>query len=162
MTQSPSEDIILEPGDPGYVPPGDQPEGVPIQQAPVPPEQGGPAPAAEPPAPPEDLRPTTGMELEFAEVMQLMHTVVRSENPSDIVPNMPQITMGGPPPEAESQAVHEALEAVRDALAELKQALMDLAAAQAQAVQQPVEETPTGEVTVEEEPASEQPASTPA
>jgi len=71
MTQSPSEDIILEPGDPGYVPPGDQPEGVPIQQAPVPPEQGGPAPAAEPPAPPEDLRPTTGMELEFAEVMQL-------------------------------------------------------------------------------------------
>lgn len=97
---APEDDVILEPGDPGYEeqqnPPGDQPEGVPIQtqgehpasdQEPMTPGEMGP--------PGEDLqhyRDPRETDAEF--LARTRHTVVHSESPTDIVPNTPQIGMG--------------------------------------------------------------------
>jgi hypothetical protein len=85
------EEVILEPGDPGYAA-TDEP----------------PLPDPEPGPPPQDLRAAPEMEGAYAVAVHAMHTnVVDSQNPADIVPNHPQITMGAQPP-AEPVAAEEA------------------------------------------------------
>lgn len=109
MTETPEEEVILEPGDPGYVPP----EGT----EPVPPEEGGPITAV--PAPPgQDLQHERGPRESDAEFLARTRGVaVNSQSPTDIVPNTPQITMGSPemppgglPEEVADQAGHPELE----------------------------------------------------
>lgn len=71
MSESETE-VILEPGDPGYVDPN--------------------APPPEPPPPPQDLshvRQPGETDAEF--LHRTRHTVVQSTSPLDIVPNTPQI-----------------------------------------------------------------------
>lgn len=101
MSETP--EVILEPGDPGYVAPTTEPS-TPAQQeqtdvlAPGPNEGLG-APAL----PGEDLRayPEKGeSDAEF--LARSRNTVVNSQSPTDIVPNTPQISLGNPsPPPAE-------------------------------------------------------------
>ena len=99
---APEDDVILEPGDPGYEEqqsrPGDQPEGVPIQtQQPGdhPSSEAEPMTPAEPAPPGEDLTVQREPgESDAAFLARTRHTVVHSESPTDIVPNTPQIGMG--------------------------------------------------------------------
>lgn len=87
-TPAPEEEVILEPGDPGYVPP----EGT----EPVPPEEGGPI-VAEAAPPGQDLQHVRGPHESEAEFLaRTRHIAVESTSPTDIVPNTPQITMGTP------------------------------------------------------------------
>lgn len=84
MTQTDSEgnEIILEPGDPGYVDPN-----------------APPAPAGAPADSGQDLRhvPERGeTDAEFQ--VRTRNLVVDSQHPADIVPNTPQIRMTTEPP----------------------------------------------------------------
>jgi hypothetical protein len=86
MTEEP--EVILEPGDPGYVAPA--PEGEEPSQA-------------VPPPPAQDLRLIPEKGESDAEFMARTHnTVVDSQSPADIVPNWPQISMGPQPTEGET------------------------------------------------------------
>lgn len=83
MSETPEPEVILEPGDPGYVAPE--------------------AEAAVPSPPGEDLRllPEKG-ETDAEFLARTRTTTVLSQSPTDIVPNKPQISMGNPaPPPAE-------------------------------------------------------------
>jgi len=74
---APEDEIILEPGDPGYVEPGSEP-----------PPQAVESPAG------KDMRPVRGPNEHEAEFLARTRAeVVQSESPTDIVPNMPQIHM---------------------------------------------------------------------
>lgn len=111
MTEEPTDEgeVILEPGDPGYVPP----EGA----EPVPADQGGPI-ALEPAPPGRDLQHERNPRESDAEFLaRTRHVAVESTSPTDIVPNTPQITMGTPemppgglPEEIADQAGHPDLE----------------------------------------------------
>ena len=117
MTETPSEEVILEPGDPGYVPPdGDEsntqgaevPEGEALTPPPTMPEGGYTDPNEPPPAEPivgsvdagdvpmgEDLTHMQApgeTDAEFA--ARTRGVVVDSQSPTDIVPNTAQTTMG--------------------------------------------------------------------
>ena len=100
------EQIVLEPGDEGYVEPAPSSEysstsriestrpDAPGPQVGVEPLEGEVPPTEDVP-PPQDLtfeKEPGESDAEFAE--RSRNTVVVSENPGDIVPNMPQITMG--------------------------------------------------------------------
>jgi len=92
------DEIILEPGDPGYVDPN----------APPPPEP------AEAPAGKDLTPPRLPGESDGDYVLRTKNLVVQSESPTDIVPNQPQITMSTEPPpvpEAEPEAEAEEDEA---------------------------------------------------
>jgi hypothetical protein len=96
QTSETGEEVILEPGDPGYVEPGQQSiTGEPIDDDPetVP---GKDEPLGADLAPPgEDLqhvRRERESEAEFA--ARTRNVVVESTSPTDIVPNTPQISMG--------------------------------------------------------------------
>lgn len=116
QTTASGEQVILEPGDPGYVEPQTSVTGEPIDTTPqtVPGSEeplGGPAPVG------QDLqhvRQPGEDDASFA--ARTRNVAVISESPTDIVPNTPQITMGeqipvegaegvvhtrGPEPEAE-------------------------------------------------------------
>jgi hypothetical protein len=94
-TPAPEEEVILEPGDPGYQPP----EGA----EPVPPEEGGPI-VAEAAPPGQDLQHVRGPKESEAEFLARTRGVaVESTSPTDIVPNQPQITMGNQNPEPEPE-----------------------------------------------------------
>lgn len=87
------EEVVLEPGDPGYVEPlADTP---PTDPDAVPPEggEGAAAPVEVPPG--EDLtfqREPGESDAEF--MARTRNVAVVSQSPSDIVPNTPQSTMG--------------------------------------------------------------------
>ena len=96
QTSESGEEVILEPGDPGYVEPGQRSvTGEPIDDTPetVP---GKDEPLGADLAPPgEDLqhvRREGETEAEFA--ARTRNVVVESTSPTDIVPNTPQISMG--------------------------------------------------------------------
>lgn len=90
------DEVILEPGDPGYVEPGTQTDasGQPIQNQPeTTPGPDEPLGAIAPPG--EDLqhvRERGEGDAEFA--ARTRNVVVESQSPTDIVPNTPQISMG--------------------------------------------------------------------
>jgi len=85
MTDTNTSEIILEPGDPGYVPP--------------PPE------ATVPPGPQDLTHPRLPGENDGDYLLRTRGMVVQSTSPTDIVPNTPQITLSTPPvPEAEAEA----------------------------------------------------------
>ena len=121
MTQTSGSDeseIILEPGDPGYVAP----------------TEGETEPPPDPGPPPQDLRVAPELGGQYAIAVQRMHTtMVDSQNPADIVPNFPQITMSGitsQPPQNVRDAqkkVHEATLALDAAEKELDQAELEAA-----------------------------------
>jgi hypothetical protein len=80
---APEEDIILEPGDPGYVDPN-APPAEPVAPGP---------PASEAPGADLRLQRNPGeTEAEFAS--RTRATLVPSTSPTDIVPNRPNISMG--------------------------------------------------------------------
>lgn len=104
MTTAPEPEVILEPGDPGYVDPN------------APPPEEAPLVAEEVP-PPQDLTHVQQPGESDAEFMQRTRTtVVDSQSPLDIVPNQPQIVMSNqeptpeepPPDETEPEAEPEA------------------------------------------------------
>lgn len=83
MSETPEPEVILEPGDPGYVAPETKVE--------------------EPGPPGQDLRilPEKG-ETDAEFLARTRNTPVVSQSPTDIVPNTPQISLGNPsPPPAE-------------------------------------------------------------
>jgi hypothetical protein len=100
------DEIILEPGDEGYVDP-DAPAG----PAPAVPAEAGPAPA------PQDLQHVRNPGETDAEFLaRTRGVVVESQSPSDVVPNQPQISMSQeplpepetvPPPEPEPEPAEE-------------------------------------------------------
>lgn len=96
QTTPEGEQVILEPGDPGYVEPG-QPtstSGEPIDtQPPDAPQPDEPLGAIAPPG--KDLQHVRQPGESDAEFMARTRNVaVKSESPTDIVPNTPQITIG--------------------------------------------------------------------
>lgn len=94
MTEATEPEVILEPGDPGYVEPGTEP---PVPE-PAPP-QAGPAP------PGQDLTQVRDPREHEAEFLARTRNVpVRSTSPTDIVPNMPQITFSPQEPPLEAPA----------------------------------------------------------
>lgn len=77
------DEIILEPGDPGYE---------------------APAPPTVPPPPPQDLQHVRNPGETDAEFLaRTRGAVVDSQSPSDIVPNQPQITFSPQEPEPEPE-----------------------------------------------------------
>lgn len=76
QTDASGDEVILEPGDPGYVEPGQTTEGE----------------AAPPGEDLQHIRQPDETEAEFA--ARTRNVVVDSQSPTDIVPNMPQISMG--------------------------------------------------------------------
>jgi hypothetical protein len=128
------EEIVLEPGDEGYVDP--QIAGPPTLDPSIPPTGDGPdapsdsgtylnpeLPVAQTPeevAAPQDLSAHTE-----AEMLAARGTVVDSQNATDLVPNMPQIRMGNPvesDPEAEEAAAQAEAEAQEAAFEEAQTA----------------------------------------
>lgn len=88
MSETPAPEIILEPGDPGYVDPN-APTVAPTEGE-VPPDEGG---VHAPPG--EDLQHVQQpgeSDADFA--ARTRGVVVDSQSPADIVPNTPQATMG--------------------------------------------------------------------
>lgn len=82
-TPAPEDEVILEPGDPGY-----EEQTQPVEQPAEPPEPGPPG---------EDLTFQRGPNESDAEFMaRTRHTVPVSESPTDVVPNRPNISMGEP------------------------------------------------------------------
>jgi hypothetical protein len=80
-----TEEVILEPGDPGYVPPA----------PPVDPPPPGPVENQLPAEPPTDLtHQQQPGESDASFRARTAGFVVDSQNPTDLVPNMPQTTMG--------------------------------------------------------------------
>jgi hypothetical protein len=87
-----SEEVILEPGDPGYVEPRDTPS-APMPDPPPPGEQ--PNLLTAPDVPPDDLTHQQQPGESDAEFRaRTTGVVVDSQNPTDIVPNTAQTTMG--------------------------------------------------------------------
>lgn len=88
-TTSEGEQVVLEPGDEGYVEPN-APEGEPTVLDPQPmPAEGEPPPQV---PPGEDLRlQNEAGQSESEAILMARGTVVESMNPTDIVPNTPQI-----------------------------------------------------------------------
>jgi hypothetical protein len=85
------EQVVLEPGDEGYVEPRTE-EAAPVEDV----------------APPQDLTLTQEPGESDAEFMQRQRsTPVVSESPGDIVPNVPQITMGNQEPVEEEVSPEE-------------------------------------------------------
>jgi hypothetical protein len=117
MTETPQEDVILEPGDPGYVAPekdesntqgAEVPEGEGLTPPPTLAEGGYTDPNQPPPTEPVVASTDEG-EVPMGEDLQHVQqpgesdadfaartrgVVVGSQSPTDIVPNTPQITMG--------------------------------------------------------------------
>jgi len=95
MTETKESEIILEPGDPGYVAPTETPVPEPTTG------QHGP--------PGQDLtHPRLPGENDGDYLLRTRGMIVDSKSPTDIVPNTPQITMSAPPvpePETEPEAV---------------------------------------------------------
>src|SRR5262249_49378832 len=88
MTESTDPDVILEPGDPGYVDPANA--AVPVEDP-----ANSPPPSTEPVPAGADLQHVRQAGESDAEFMsRIRNTVVVSESPTDIVPNRPQISRG--------------------------------------------------------------------
>src|SRR5262249_3461835 len=84
-------EVILEPGDPGYVAPEDQGSSAPL----APPEEpnvGDPLVAVPAGEDLQHYRQPTETDAEF--LARTRNVVVNSQSPTDIVPNTPQATMG--------------------------------------------------------------------
>lgn len=104
-TSDTEPEVILEPGDPGYVAPT-QPEAVPITTT----EPAAEAPAAEAvPVPPgKDVRiPREPNETDAEYETRTRNVVPVSESPTDIVPNRPNIVINPVQPAPEPVTVTE-------------------------------------------------------
>jgi hypothetical protein len=104
------QEIVLEPGDEGYVDPNAEPNAMPPE-----PHAEGEALSVELPVaqagegevPPQDLRLVNDPgQSESEAILAARGTVVDSQSPMDLVPNTPQIRMGPQEP-AEEPAVEE-------------------------------------------------------
>ena len=116
MTTTPDPEIILEPGDPGYVDPNAPSPAtsgaIVAEPAPVP---AGAEGAAAPAPPGQDLRPVPNPGEDMAEYLDRTRTeVVDSQSPTDIVPNRPQITFGPQQPEGEPAPTEEPMPAAEE------------------------------------------------
>jgi hypothetical protein len=110
---TPEHDVILEPGDPGYVDPNaPSPATSGAIVAEPPPVPAGAEGAGAPAPPGQDLRPVPNPGETEAEYLDRTRGVpVESTSPTDIVPNRPQITFGPQepvPPADQPETVSEA------------------------------------------------------